>query len=287
MHSITSHKIIISLMIVIEICLLTNTRRVASVRAETYVNLYTLRVDHFNDVLERYPLMRRTMESVAAERLSKIGKNPSLVSSRADLEEDQKLVNEIVMESNTIPTSESDEDDGESGDSSDELRHKKRHFKFDFRNRLHKISNEEKSRSRDNVKHGNFNDFREHNYGNIWAMLPKVQKNTDLHGLEAPGAVERMRSGSVGDACGVTHGVSGHDEDAIFCQSHHHAPALRRASDLDRAKSFEVFDDTCHNISDSTQEPNLRAQDIDGISLSSSNAKYLAIPRDKDKRIRR
>lgn len=64
-------------------------------RAETYVNLYSLSVQHFNSVLERYPLMRRTMESVAAERLTKIGKNPSIVSSRADLEEDQKLVNEI------------------------------------------------------------------------------------------------------------------------------------------------------------------------------------------------
>lgn len=51
-----------------EICLLTNARRVASVRAETYCNLFSLSVDHFNAVLDQYPLMRRTMESVAAER---------------------------------------------------------------------------------------------------------------------------------------------------------------------------------------------------------------------------
>ena len=61
-----------------EICLLTNARRVASVRAETYCNVFSLsvsggsitidQVDHFNTVLETYPLMRRTMESVAAER---------------------------------------------------------------------------------------------------------------------------------------------------------------------------------------------------------------------------
>ncbi|QQP53636.1 Uncharacterized protein FKW44_006176, partial [Caligus rogercresseyi] len=50
-----------------EICLLTNARRVASVRAETYCNLFSLTVDNFNSVLEMYPLMRRTMESVAAE----------------------------------------------------------------------------------------------------------------------------------------------------------------------------------------------------------------------------
>ena len=52
-----------------EICLLTNARRVASVRTETYCNVFSLSVDHFNAVLETYPLMRRTMESVAAERL--------------------------------------------------------------------------------------------------------------------------------------------------------------------------------------------------------------------------
>lgn len=54
-----------------EICLLTNARRVASVRAETYCNLFSLSVDHFNNVLDQYPLMRRTMESVAAERYRK------------------------------------------------------------------------------------------------------------------------------------------------------------------------------------------------------------------------
>ena len=62
-----------------EICLLTNARRAASVRAETYCNVFSLSVDHFNAVLDQYPLMRRTMESVAAERLNKIGKqNPHL-----------------------------------------------------------------------------------------------------------------------------------------------------------------------------------------------------------------
>ena len=51
-----------------EICLLTNARRVASVRAETYCNLYSLHKEHFNEVLESYPFMKRMMESVAAER---------------------------------------------------------------------------------------------------------------------------------------------------------------------------------------------------------------------------
>ena len=51
-----------------EICLLTKARRVASVRAETYCNLYSLHKEHFNEVLESYPFMKRAMESVAAER---------------------------------------------------------------------------------------------------------------------------------------------------------------------------------------------------------------------------
>ncbi|XP_075169314.1 hyperpolarization activated cyclic nucleotide gated potassium channel Ih isoform X3 [Haematobia irritans] len=65
-----------------EICLLTNARRVASVRAETYCNLFSLSVDHFNCVLDQYPLMRKTMETVAAERLNKIGKNPNIMQQK-------------------------------------------------------------------------------------------------------------------------------------------------------------------------------------------------------------
>ncbi|XP_070154386.1 hyperpolarization-activated ion channel isoform X8 [Polyergus mexicanus] len=84
-----------------EICLLTNARRVASVRAETYCNLFSLSVDHFNAVLDQYPLMRRTMESVAAERyklwLNKIGKNPNLVTQREeDLGSESKTINAVV-----------------------------------------------------------------------------------------------------------------------------------------------------------------------------------------------
>ncbi|KAI4809727.1 hypothetical protein KUCAC02_018593, partial [Chaenocephalus aceratus] len=60
-----------------EICLLTRGRRTASVRAETYCRLYSLSVDHFNEVLEEYPMMRRAFETVAIDRLDRIGKNNS------------------------------------------------------------------------------------------------------------------------------------------------------------------------------------------------------------------
>jgi len=93
-----------------EICLLTNARRVASVRAETYCNLFSLSVDHFNAVLDQYPLMRRTLESVAAERLNKIGKNPTMVSTREDLQSDCKTVNAIVSALQSEQRSGSSED---------------------------------------------------------------------------------------------------------------------------------------------------------------------------------
>lgn len=56
-----------------EICLLTRGRRTASVRADTYCRLYSLSVDHFNAVLEEFPMMRRAFETVAMDRLHRIG----------------------------------------------------------------------------------------------------------------------------------------------------------------------------------------------------------------------
>lgn len=58
-----------------EICLLTRGRRTANVRADTYCRLYSLSVDNFNEVLEEYPMMRRAFETVAIDRLDRIGKD--------------------------------------------------------------------------------------------------------------------------------------------------------------------------------------------------------------------
>lgn len=46
--------------------------------------------------------MRRTMESVAAERLNKIGKNPSIVSNRDELQVVQEKSNEVLNEENDL-----------------------------------------------------------------------------------------------------------------------------------------------------------------------------------------
>ncbi|XP_077861606.1 potassium/sodium hyperpolarization-activated cyclic nucleotide-gated channel 2-like [Saccoglossus kowalevskii] len=64
-----------------EICLLTRERRVATVRAETYCHIFSLSVDNFNEVLEEYPAMRKTLEKVAADRLTKLGKDTSAVGT--------------------------------------------------------------------------------------------------------------------------------------------------------------------------------------------------------------
>lgn len=67
-----------------EICLLTRGRRTASVRAETYCRLYSLSVDNFNEVLEEYPMMRRAFETVAIDRLDRIGTTNEKISKKLD-----------------------------------------------------------------------------------------------------------------------------------------------------------------------------------------------------------
>lgn len=90
---------------------MTKARRVASVQAVTYCNLYSLSVEHFNNVLEQYPMMRRTLESVAAERLNKLGKNPSIISNRQDLKIDQEALKDIVAKATPNPSRSSSENE--------------------------------------------------------------------------------------------------------------------------------------------------------------------------------
>ena len=109
-----------------EICLLTNAKRVASVRAETYCSLFSLAVDHFTEVLEHYPVMRRTMETVAAERLNKIGHDPQIVSTTGDVEADINLVNEIILQATPRPSSDSEQSDADGLNSRQSSRRRRR-----------------------------------------------------------------------------------------------------------------------------------------------------------------
>ena len=56
-----------------EICLIISDRRVASVVAVCYCHTYSLHADDLNEILDDYPMMRETLEKVAAERLKNIG----------------------------------------------------------------------------------------------------------------------------------------------------------------------------------------------------------------------
>ncbi|KAL3314459.1 anaphase-promoting complex subunit Hcn1 [Cichlidogyrus casuarinus] len=101
-----------------EICLLTNARRSASVRAETYCYLYSLEQENFLEVLDNHPLMRQTMESVAAERLNKIGKAHTMLNYSQGNSAEQSLVRDIVSQilkhQNKIASESDISDDGRS-----------------------------------------------------------------------------------------------------------------------------------------------------------------------------
>ena len=59
-----------------EICLLTDDRRVASIRTVTICDLFSLSKANFQSLLDEFPEMRCTLETVALHRLSLIGKQP-------------------------------------------------------------------------------------------------------------------------------------------------------------------------------------------------------------------
>ncbi|KAM8921553.1 potassium/sodium hyperpolarization-activated cyclic nucleotide-gated channel 3 [Pelodytes ibericus] len=81
-----------------EICLLTRGRRTASVRADTYCRLYSLSVDNFNEVLEEYPMMRRAFETVAMDRLHRIGKKNSILLRKRAENSTGSVNNEIIQQ---------------------------------------------------------------------------------------------------------------------------------------------------------------------------------------------
>ena len=69
----------------LEICLLTNARRIATVIATSTCDTFVLSTNDFHEVLQDYPEMRAKMERVAEERLNSIKKpRYRLVSPRMD-----------------------------------------------------------------------------------------------------------------------------------------------------------------------------------------------------------
>nr|XP_026692280.1 potassium/sodium hyperpolarization-activated cyclic nucleotide-gated channel 3-like isoform X2 [Ciona intestinalis] len=82
-----------------EICLLINDRRVASVEAVSYCSTYSLHVNDFNYLLSEHPVMRKTLERVAAARLSSLGRhNPVLEEKVKESTNGYSKSNEIAEE---------------------------------------------------------------------------------------------------------------------------------------------------------------------------------------------
>ncbi|KAF6019663.1 HCN3 [Bugula neritina] len=96
-----------------EISLLSNQMRMATVRATTYCNLFSLSKEDFDSILMSYPLMRRTLETIAAQRLRHLGKDPSMVTSRESLLDD---VNGIQRAMQVDPESISDDEENADGE---------------------------------------------------------------------------------------------------------------------------------------------------------------------------
>ena len=82
--------------LVTEVGLLSGQNRVADVRAETYCNLFSLSKDDFDHILECHPVMRKTIETIAAKRVHTLGKDPAMVSSRESLLEDITGIHQMM-----------------------------------------------------------------------------------------------------------------------------------------------------------------------------------------------
>ena len=59
-----------------EICLLTDDRRVATIKSTTMCDLFSLSKQNFKELLEEFPEMRPFFETIANKRLCKIGRIP-------------------------------------------------------------------------------------------------------------------------------------------------------------------------------------------------------------------
>ncbi len=74
----SSGNLIIAIFL-IEIAVLTNIRRTATIQAQTYCNLYSLEQQDLFEVLKNYPAIKEKLMHVAEERLREISKKTSTV----------------------------------------------------------------------------------------------------------------------------------------------------------------------------------------------------------------
>jgi CRP-like cAMP-binding protein len=157
---------------------LTRAKRVASVRCVTYCNLYSLDSSQFERVLESYPLMRRTMESVAAERLNKLGKNPSIISTRHDLKRDAAVLKDMIDRVTPQPSSGSESESDSSSNLSNQ--NKRLYFKSSL-SHLHDEFKKSfiKSRLSQDRRKSSTDDKKIKNLTRIFLDAPNTNTNTN------------------------------------------------------------------------------------------------------------
>lgn len=87
---------------VAEISLMTETNRTATVRAQSYCNLFSLTKEHFDSIVASYPFMKRTLETIAAQRLHHLGKDPTIIGSRESLQDDINGFRQVMQVTRVI-----------------------------------------------------------------------------------------------------------------------------------------------------------------------------------------
>ncbi|VDO00554.1 unnamed protein product [Rodentolepis nana] len=112
--------------------------------------------------------MRRTMESVAAERLSKIGQNPAIVSTRADLKADLSLVKEIVS---SVVESEGEESDDDSKGTDDGRKEKEERAMNRIRRVIHLAKSRKKHLTNEDAEEA-AEAIKRHDISNAPGFLP-------------------------------------------------------------------------------------------------------------------
>lgn len=80
----------------VEIALLTNHLRTATIIAVDICNLFSLSREHFDTIVTSYPVMKRFMETIAVRRLDYFGQDATVIGSRESLLNDAEDIRQII-----------------------------------------------------------------------------------------------------------------------------------------------------------------------------------------------
>ena len=119
-------------------------------------------------------MMRRTMESVAAERLNILGVNPNIISNRQDLKIDQEALKDLVAKSTPNPSRSSSEEDINQSRTS-KVQHKINH---NSNTKLENLSDDESARLRPKSFHSPIRNKIKITKSNLQVNIPNILKKS-------------------------------------------------------------------------------------------------------------